>query len=62
MSFEEAQRKFDVQKLRREATGKYGVSCWHINEHRVGGYVAALHRRGPGRRHGNPRKPDWKAR
>jgi hypothetical protein len=30
---EEAQRKLNVQKLRREATGKFGVSCWHINEH-----------------------------
>ncbi len=30
---EEAQRKLNVQKLRREATDNFGVSCWHINEH-----------------------------
>ena len=22
-----------MQKLRREAAGKFGVSCWHIDEH-----------------------------
>jgi hypothetical protein len=29
----EAQRKLDLQKLLREANGKFGVNCWHINEH-----------------------------
>jgi hypothetical protein len=31
--FEKAQRKLDVPALRREATSRFGVSCWHINEH-----------------------------
>lgn len=31
--FEEAQRRLNVQKLSRDAAGKFGVSCWHINEH-----------------------------
>jgi hypothetical protein len=31
--FEEAGRRLNVQKLRLAAAAKFGVSCWHINEH-----------------------------
>jgi hypothetical protein len=30
---EETQRKLNLQTLLREANSKFGVSCWHINEH-----------------------------
>lgn len=30
---EEAERKLDLQKLLREANSKFGVNCWHVNEH-----------------------------
>ena len=29
----DAQRKLDSQELLREANCKFGVNCWHINEH-----------------------------
>ena len=30
---DETERKLNLQKLLREANSKFGVNCWHINEH-----------------------------